>query len=235
MRTTAALTVALGLIACLAATCRRPPGLPRGRAKEPSVPNAEAPTRSPPRGGHGPRAPQATVDPMDFLGVLATRRSIRAFSEEPVTERELRLCLKAATLAPSAGNVQPWQFFVVRDRGTRQALARAALGQMFLAQAPVVIVVCADLKRAAAAYGRRGRELYSLQDTAAATQNLLLMAHALGLGTCWVGAFDEQAVARVLKLPGHLRPVALVPVGRPAQRPASPGRRPLSEVVRKFP
>ncbi len=171
----------------------------------------------------------------EFLEVLETRRSIRAFAEEPITEEQLQLCLRAAIAAPSAGNAQPWQFLVIRDREVKQALARAALGQTFLVQAPVVIAVCADLERAAAAYGLRGRELYCLQDTAAATQNLLLMAHALGLGTCWVGAFDEQAVARVLELPGHLRPVVLIPLGRPAQKPASRGRRPLSEVAREFP
>ncbi|HIE48213.1 TPA: nitroreductase family protein, partial [Candidatus Bipolaricaulota bacterium] len=139
--------------------------------------------------------------------------------------------LEAARWAPSAGNAQPWRFVVVGSEELKEGLVRAALGQRFLAQAPVVIVVCADLTRARQAYGSRGETLYCLQDTAAAVQNLHLAAFEQGLGTCWVGAFDEAEVARLLGLPPGLRPVALVPVGYPAETPAPRPRRPLSEIV----
>jgi nitroreductase len=128
--------------------------------------------------------------------------------------------------------MQPWHFVIVRSPRIKQALASAAYGQRFVTQAPVVIVVCADPERSAARYGSRGRDLYCLQDTAAATEHILLAATALGLGTCWVGAFDEAVAARALALPADLRPVAIVPVGQPSTEPeASAARRPLSEVT----
>lgn len=112
----------------------------------------------------------------------------------------------------------------------RTALARAALDQEFLAQAPAVLVVCLNYSRITK-YGRRGRDLYAIQDAAAATQNLLLAAHEAGFGATWVGAFDEGAVSRLLGLPNHVRPVALVPIGRPAESPAPPERLPLAEIL----
>jgi nitroreductase len=108
------------------------------------------------------------------------------------------------------------------------ALAKAAYGQRFVAEAGVVFVVCADPEQSAARYGERGRDLYCYQDTAAAVENLLIVANMLGYGACWVGAFDEKKARRALSVPGHLRPVAIVPVGpaRPVSR--HPDRRPAS-------
>jgi nitroreductase len=156
---------------------------------------------------------------------------VRKYAGDPVTDDEVRALLEAAIAAPSAGNAQPWRFIIVRDQDLRERLVQAAYGQEFLAQAPVVIVVCADLVRARRAYGDRGENLYCLQDTAAAIQNVLLSATAHGLGTCWVGAFDERAVSELLHLASGLRPVALIPVGRPREAPSARARRPLSEVV----
>lgn len=140
--------------------------------------------------------------------------------------------MEAARWAPSAGNLQPWMFLVVRSSAVKEQLAAAAFNQRFVAQAPVVIAVVA-LAAVAAPYGRRGRELYMIQDTAAAIQNMLLAAHALGLGTCWVGAFDDDAVANVLGLKEGERPVALIPVGEPASVGKST-RRPLAAVVKNL-
>ncbi|MBE3575702.1 MAG: nitroreductase family protein [Firmicutes bacterium] len=169
----------------------------------------------------------------DLMDALRERRSIRRFKPDPVPDRTLGRLLEAATLAPSAGNAQDWFFYVVKNAHLRQELARAAGGQGFLAEAPVVVVVCADLSRAEASYGARGRLLYCLQDTAAATLNLMLAAVAFGLGTCWVGAFDEGEVARIVgAAPGRLRPVVLVPVGYPDEIPGPRGRRALEEVTR---
>jgi nitroreductase len=170
---------------------------------------------------------------MDFWEVTSRRESIRTYDpDRPVSEEVIRQLLGATIRAPSAGNRQPWHFIVVRDETTKAGLASAAYGQHFVAQAPVVIVVCADPGRSATRYGARGRELYCLQDTAAATENLLLAVVALGLGACWVGAFDEQAAASVLRLDACLRPVALIPIGHPAPRAAhSTSRRNLQDVV----
>lgn len=169
---------------------------------------------------------------MEVLAAVKERRSIREFDpQHEVSPAQLETLLEAARWAPSAGNAQPWRFVVVRTPELRQGLVRAAWGQQFLAQAPVVIVVCADLERARQAYGQRGETLYCLQDTAAAIQNLLLAATQLGLGACWVGAFQEGEVSRLLDLAPDLRPVALIPVGYPAHSPPPRPRRPLSEIV----
>ena len=158
---------------------------------------------------------------MDFWEAVRGRVSVRTYQpDRPVPDHLIGQLLAAAIRAPSAGNRQPWHFVVVRDGETRSELALAAYGQSFVAQAPVVIVVCADPDRSRARYGARGREFYCLQDTAAATENLLLAAVALGLGACWVGAFDERAATAALKLRRHLRPVALIPVGYPVKRVA---------------
>jgi len=168
---------------------------------------------------------------MDVFQAIQGRRSVRSFRPDPVSEEDLRKILEAAIAAPSAGNRQPWEFIVVRDGERKREVAEAAYGQHFIEEAPVVVVVCANLVRSATVYGRRGEELYAIQDTAAAVQNMLLAAFALGYGTCWVGAFDEEKVSRVLKIPKGVRPVAIVPIGRPAEKPSKTSRLPLSKVV----
>jgi nitroreductase len=167
----------------------------------------------------------------DVFDAIKERRSIRAFKDEEIPEATVTRLLEAACHAPSAGNLQPWKFFVVSQGASKKRLAEAAFGQTFVAEAPTVIVVCALPEVSAARYGDRGRELYCLQDTAAAVQNILLGANALGLGSCWVGAFDEQEAAKVLDLPGHCRPVAMIPLGYPAKEGHLPARRPADEVV----
>ncbi len=167
---------------------------------------------------------------MELRSVLRSRRSVRAFRSDPVSEGVLEDLIELANWAPSAGNLQARDFVLVRDVSTRRALAGAALDQDFIAQAPVVLVVCADFLRTSK-YGKRGRDLYAIQDAAAATENFLLAAHEQGLGTTWVGAFDESAVSRILNLPRHVRPVTLVAVGLPAESPEPPERLPLQEIL----
>jgi nitroreductase len=170
---------------------------------------------------------------MDLWQAIEERYSVRAFDPDTEVSPEIvERLLRAAIRSPSAGNRQPWHFYVVRDAGIRQGLAAAAYGQDFVAQAPVVVVVCADAEQSAARYGDRGRELYCLQDTASATEHILLAAVALGLGGCWVGAFDERQAAHVLDLPSRQRPVAILPIGRPAgRRPGRTSRRALEAVA----
>jgi len=168
---------------------------------------------------------------MDVLEAIKGRRSVREFKPDPVKDEDLKRILEAGRWAPSAGNCQPSEFVVVKDPTVKRRLATAALEETFIAEAPVVIVVCANVPRTSWRYGRRGEELYCIQDTAAATQNMLLTAYSLGYGTCWVGAFDDDAVAEVIRVPPGVRPVAIIPLGRPAERPSPPSRRPLSEIV----
>lgn len=168
---------------------------------------------------------------MDVLEAIKERRSIRAYTDEEVSERDVERLIEAARWAPSAGNIQPWAFVVVKDVETKRKLSSAALNQTLIQEAPVVIVVCADLIRSSSGYGSRGVHLYSIQDTAAATENILLAAQELGLATCWVGAFRENEVAKAVKAPRNLRPVAMVAVGYPAERPATPQKRSVNEIV----
>ncbi len=170
---------------------------------------------------------------MDYFRAVKERRSIRSFSADPVPRATVMRLVEAAAMAPSAGNVQPWHFYVVEDARLKRELAIAALNQLWLARAPVVIVVCADLARSQRAYGERGRTLYAFQDTAAATQNILLGATALGLAACWVGAFNEKMVAAALAIDDPaMVPVAMVPLGHPAGREAQvPARRAVEDIV----
>jgi nitroreductase len=167
---------------------------------------------------------------LDVLEAIKERRSVRAYTDEEVSESDVERLIEAARWAPSAGNIQPWAFVVVKDVETKRKLSSATL-QTLIQEAPVVIVVCADLIRSSSGYGNRGVHLYSLQDTAAATENILLAAQELGLATCWVGAFRENEVAKAVKAPRNLRPVAMVAVGYPAERPAAPQKRSFDEIV----
>jgi len=168
---------------------------------------------------------------IDIMQAIKKRVSVRRFKPDPVPRELILQLLEAAIWAPNAGNIQPWQFYVVTREDRRRCLATAALRQEFVASAPVCIVVCAEPERSARHYGDRGRHLYCLQDTAAATQNILLAATALELGTCWVGAFNEDQVRACLNLPAHLRPVAIIPLGYPAtETTRRTQRRPLEEV-----
>lgn len=169
---------------------------------------------------------------MDFWEVISRRHSVREYAEDRDVSQDLvDSILDAAIQAPSAGNRQSWHFIVVRNKRLKSALAQAAFGQMFVAEAPVVIAVCAVPGRSRERYGNRGAELYTLQDTAAATEHILLAATALGLGSCWVGAFDESSAAKALELPDELRPVALVPIGHPRRTSSrSTGRHDISKV-----
>jgi len=168
---------------------------------------------------------------LELFEAIKTRRSIRAFTNEEVSEEEVRKLIDAARHAPSAGNIQPWEFVIVRDPQRKHRLAAAALNETFIEEAPVVIVVCTNEIQSDLGYGDRGVTLYCLQDTAAATQNILLAACALGLGTCWVGAFYEEEVRKVVNAPRGVRPVAIVPVGHPAEKPSPRLKRPVTDIV----
>lgn len=170
---------------------------------------------------------------MEFDKLIRDRRSVRAFLPDPVTDETVEKLLAAAVQAPSAGNLQGWEFVVVRDREAKRRLARAALDQTFVAEAPVVIVTCRNLIRNSFRYGPRGRDFYSLIDASCASMLLLLAAGNEGLGACFVGAYRDAEVSRVLGLPGHVRPVGIIPVGHPAESPPAADRLPLSEVVHR--
>lgn len=167
---------------------------------------------------------------MEFFEVLEKRYSVRAYKPDPIDDATLTKILEAINSAPSAGNLQAYEVIVVRDPERKRQLARAAWDQMFIAQAPVVLVFVANPERNKR-YGRRGAELYCLQDATIACAYAQLAAVALGLGSCWIGAFDDDAVRKVVGIPANMRPVAVLPIGVPADTPEPRERRPLSDLV----
>lgn len=168
---------------------------------------------------------------MDVFTAIKKRRNIRAYSKEKITKEELEMLIDAMRWAPSAGNIQPWEFIIVSNTEIKHKLSIAALDQTFIEETPIIVVVCANEKYSERGYGNRGKTLYCLQDTAAAIQNLLLAAHALGLGTCWIGAFNEEEVRRILNVPIGVRPVAIVPVGHPSEKPRTRQRRLMKDII----
>jgi nitroreductase len=163
---------------------------------------------------------------MDVEQAIKERTSIRAFKPDPISDSLIKELIELACQAPCAGNIQEWLFVIVRDRKIKEQIASAALEQNWIAQAPVVIVVCADLNKIGRAYGERGTSLYSIQDASNATYGLMLAAWNRGLGTTWVGAFSEYEIRNILVLPSNIRPLAIVPIGVPVKIGKKPTRRP---------
>ena len=170
---------------------------------------------------------------MDFFDVIKARHSIRAYTRTPVEDGKLVRILEAVNLAPSAGNLQAFEVYVVTRAAQRSELAAAAAGQDFLAQAPLVLVFCTSASRSAERYGKRGSSLYCIQDATIACTYAMLAATALGLSTVWVGAFDEGKVSEIINAPQAHRPVAMLPVGYAAEEPRVRSRRSLSDLVHK--
>ncbi len=170
---------------------------------------------------------------MDIFEAIKKRRSIRKFDQsKKVSQAQVEKILDAARWAPSAGNLQSFFIYVVRDQEVKEKLAIAANNQAFVGEASVVFVACADRKQVSY-YGERGRTLYCIQDAAIAVQNMWLALTEMGLGAVWVGAFDEKVVSRVLNVSSHHRPVAMLPVGYPAESPRPPRRKMIKEISKK--
>ena len=159
---------------------------------------------------------------MELLECIKTRRSIRKFLDIPVEWDKIGTIVDAGRYAPTSGNLQNWKFIIVLDEGKRKAIAEACLQQFWMAKAPVHIIICSEPEKAKRFYGIRGERLYSVQNCASAAQNMLLTAHSLGLGGCWVGAFDEDMIKRTVGMPDNARPQVIVPVGYPAEKVPSP-------------
>ncbi len=159
---------------------------------------------------------------MDTLECIETRRSIRKYLDLPVEFEKLGNVLNAGRLAPSAGNLQDWKFVLVTEHDLRRQLANASSQQYWMEQAPVHIVVCSQPSKTERSYGLRGQELYSVQNAAAASQNMLLAAHDQGLGACWVGAFDEAMVRSALQMSEGARPLAIITLGYADEDPQPP-------------
>ncbi len=164
---------------------------------------------------------------METFECIGARRSVRSYEDREVEEEKLGQVLEAGRLAPSANNRQGWKFVVVRDAELRQRLARAAHGQSFVGQAPVVIAACATETGRVMSCGHPAH----LVDTSIAIDHMTLAAREQGLGTCWIGAFEQEEVKRILGVPASATVVGLLPVGYPTSWPSASSRKPLGEVV----
>ena len=164
---------------------------------------------------------------MDVFTAIRQRRSVRAYKKEDVEEEKLRKILEAARLSPSASNRQEWKFIVVKKKETRRKLADAALRQSFIEEAPAVIVACATETKAVMLCGQPAHTV----NVSIACAFMILQACELGLGTCWIGAFQEDEVKEILKVPESVRVVAMIPLGYPNEPPSRRSRKGLDQIV----
>jgi len=155
----------------------------------------------------------------ELLEVIYRRRSVRKYEKKPIPEEILKAILEAGRLAPTAKNLQPWHFIVVRDPEIKRKLIFTDWNN-FIEEASVVIVGCGEMDKK-----------WAVVDVAIALQNMVIAAEALGLGSCWIGAFEEEEVKRALGVPDHLKVVAMITIGYPAERPEPPPKKKLEEIV----
>ncbi|HPZ42575.1 MAG TPA: nitroreductase family protein [Bacillota bacterium] len=165
---------------------------------------------------------------MSFMELVKKRYSVRSYKPDPVEKEKLEMVLEAARLAPTAANRQPITFIVVRTEGRKAELSRI-YGRAFFTEAPLVICVCYTPKKA---WTRSDGKCYGEVDATIAMDHLIMAATELGLGTCWIAAFDPKAAREVLGLPDDVEPVAFTTLGYPADKAVSKNRKPLSELVR---
>jgi nitroreductase len=169
---------------------------------------------------------------MDLFETVEKRRSIRKFKPQKIPDQDLKKILEAARLAPSGGNRQPWCFIVVRENERKKALAVAAQNQMFIADADTIVVALGDAGEKSKTSTSTTR-IPHIQDPMIAIEHMVLAATALGYGTCWIGAFNEEKVKEILKIPANLSVIALLPVGTPDENPLPKPRKPFEEIFFK--
>ena len=168
---------------------------------------------------------------MDVVDSIVSRRSIRRYKNQDVEWYKVAEIIDAGRYAPSSGNLQDRRFIVVKSEGNRKALAAASFDQHWMESSPVHIVVCSDIRSVEKLYGVRGTRLYAVQNAAATVQNMLLCAHSLGLGSCWVGAFNEDSLTEIIGLEEYIRPQAIITIGYADEEPKEPLRTRLEAMV----
>lgn len=154
---------------------------------------------------------------MELKAAIRKRRSVRKYRSRDVAVKTVSEILELARLAPSAGNLQNWRFILVKDAKTKERIADAALGQLWLTEAPVLIIVCDEKERMETHYRKRG-QLYGIQDCAVVASYIQLIAEDKGLNTAWIGAFDEKAVSRILGIPDMVEPEIILTLGYGAEK-----------------
>lgn len=164
---------------------------------------------------------------MEIMDAIKNRRSIRIYQNKPVENEKINLILEAGRLAPSAKNRQEWKFVVVQDEKTKEKLSVAANNQAFVAQAPVVIACCGDNDKYIMSCGQPA----TVVDVTIAVDHMTLKAFEEGMGTCWIGAFNQDKVKEILNIPKNIQVVILLTLGYPAENPDSRGRKAIREIT----
>src|SRR3989338_141407 len=168
---------------------------------------------------------------MELDQVIKERKSVRKFKSLNVPWYIISECLEAAIQAPSSGNVQNWRFIIIRNKETREKIAKICDEQYWMLKAPMLIVVCSEVTKIKRMFGARGEALYAVQNCSAAIQNMLLKAHELGLGPTWIGAFDETKLREILSIEEIARPQAVFAIGYPDSYEEKSRREPLETVI----
>jgi len=163
------------------------------------------------------------------LDVIKNRRTVRQFNSKDVTNSDLLNILNSGRYAPSAGNQQPWEFIVIRSKPMKEKIAHACYDQMWLTQAPIILIVCTNMILATSKFKDRGERLYSVQGVAAAIENMLIAAESLGISSAWIGGFSERAISILTQCPDYIRPCAVLAFGYAAEQPPVPPRQELKE------
>ena len=170
---------------------------------------------------------------METSECIKTRYSCRDYKTDPIPEETIKDLIELAVQAPNSGNAQDWEFIIVREGDTKRALYEATMEQKKLLEAPVSIVICSNLDIISAKYGARGANLYSVQNCAAAAENLMLAAWDKGIGSCWVGAFNENEIKRALYLPVNIRPLAIITIGYPSTKGEKKERKDTQAIIHR--
>ena len=169
---------------------------------------------------------------MDFEDVLKKRKMVRKFRQnKPISDKITSKLIRNAHRAPSAGHTQVQEFIIVKDPSIKKKLRNGAVDQEYVEDAPVLIIVCSNTSRSVGRYGVRGRDFYSIVDGAFASMLILLTAVNEGIGACFVGAFDDIKVSKILEIPKQVRPIGILCVGYPDEEPERIERISLSKLV----
>ena len=168
---------------------------------------------------------------MNTLEAINARRSIRRYLDKPVEFEKLTTIMDAAIKAPSAGNLQDWRFILVTERELIKQVSSYSIEQYWIQTAGALIVVCAVPEKHEMYYGLRGKRLYNVQDCAASIQNILLAATDLGLGSCWIGAFEEEKIRALFGIPPDVRPQAIIALGYSDETPRDRQLMPIENMV----
>jgi len=168
---------------------------------------------------------------MDLSKAIENRRSVREFKPSPVEWEKLANILDAGRLAPSSGNLQDWKFIVVNNKDKKQDIADACAQQFWMADAPVFVVLVSLDDRNERYYGERGKNVYTIQNCAAAAMSMLLAVEAEGLSACWVSAFDVSMIRRILTIPDTTTPQVVIPIGYSDENPDAPNKLELQDLI----